>query len=169
MRVFLFRHAEAVHDEAEDLRRDLSPKGREQLVHLCQTLRPREFAKLAEIRHSPAQRTLATAVEFQQHMGLDVQRRSWPGLLPEDDPIPLVEEILQSEGDLMLVGHNPHLSFLAAYLMTGNAHNATVVFKKCGLLCLEQVSRARADQPGGLWALAWYVIPRILAPADPDA
>lgn len=162
MRLYLLRHADATYEAPDDFSRVLSPKGRHSLEILCGSLSANVFAKLEEIRHSPMLRAVQTATAFRDLLELKVPMRSAAGLQPEDDPTPLVGEILERSSDLMLVGHNPHLTFLSAYLLTGNPNSACIVYKKSGLLCLERVSGADEGHPGGHWAIRWFIVPRIV-------
>ena len=65
------------------------------------------------------------------------------------------EEIESLQGDLMIVGHLPFLSGLAALLLTGEEMVEVVAFQFGGVLCLE-----RNDER--TWQVDWMVVPRIL-------
>lgn len=161
MRLYLLRHADATYEAKDDFSRELSPKGKRSLKQLLEQLRPKELAGISEIRHSPLVRATQSAHILRDTLELKVPLRKTPGLLPEDDPVPLIEELLCVREDVLLIGHNPHLTFLAALLLTGQPHHACIVFKKAGLLCLERVSGATARYPGGHWALSFYLVPRV--------
>lgn len=157
MRLFLLRHAEASYDAPTDEARELTPRGEQSVARLCRHLKAKPFAGLPFIVHSGLVRARQTAELFRDELSLDVPLRVWSGLTPEDDPCALAERLWASEEDLMLVGHNPHLTLLAAWLLTGDANTDCVHFKKCALMGLERGSRPRAGRSGGTWALAWHL------------
>jgi phosphohistidine phosphatase len=64
----------------------------------------------------------------------------------------------QSKGDLMLVGHSPHLPELAALLLCGDAKQADLEFKKAGVACLSFDGRPEPGQA----RLEWLLPPKIL-------
>jgi phosphohistidine phosphatase len=161
MRLYVLRHGDATYDAVDDADRALSPKGITTVRQLGQVLRPRELSRVEEIWHSPLLRCVQTAQLLKEACALDAPLQAKAGMQPEDDPEPLCAELLDREQDLALVGHNPHLTFLAAHLLTGRTNQASIVFKKAGLLCLERVGPASADLPGGHWALCFFLIPRV--------
>jgi phosphohistidine phosphatase len=54
----------------------------------------------------------------------------------------------------MVVGHLPHLSRLAALLLTGDPAKEVVKFRYSGVLALTKEQ--------GRWSVAWYITPDIL-------
>jgi phosphohistidine phosphatase len=59
----------------------------------------------------------------------------------------------------MLVGHLPHLSRLASWLLIGDPGKEILRFRNGGIVCL-----ARA---GGRWLLQWILAPELVG--DPAA
>ncbi|WP_309385920.1 phosphohistidine phosphatase SixA [Cerasicoccus frondis] len=163
MKLFLLRHAEATYDAPTDQARELTPKGERSIDKLCGRLKAKEFANLPALHHSTLVRARQTAELFRDGLQLDVPLKEMPGLAPMDDPLALSDWLHEGGEDRMLVGHNPHLSILASWLLTGNAFTDCIDFKKTGLLCLERGSPPRADRPAGVWIMNWFVIPRALA------
>ena len=161
MRLYVLRHGDAEYDAPDDHARRLSARGESTVRQLGLAVRPREFQRVTGVWHSPLVRAIETAELLRDACGLTAPLLTKPGMQPEDDPVPLCAEFAEREADLILVGHNPHLTFLAAHLLTGRANQASIVFKKAGLLCLERVGPPTANLPGGHWALCFFLIPRV--------
>lgn len=62
------------------------------------------------------------------------------------------ERLAKLEGDPILVGHMPHLSRLAALLLTSDADKEVVDFTNAGIVCLKQ-------NDDNKWKLTWAVRP----------
>jgi len=139
--IYLIRHAHAVSPE-EDPVRPLSAKGREQVGEVCRTLRGGPAFKPAEIWHSPLARSRETAELLAAGLGLSAPLVLKPGLAPEDDPA-AIAAVLAAEGrDIAVVGHEPHLSGLAALIVEGPAGaGASFAFRKAGVLALSRKGR----------------------------
>ena len=63
----------------------------------------------------------------------------WPELLPEGSVAPVVARILApaSTEPLLLVGHEPTLSEVAAQLLTGDAHGLRIKLAKAGIIGID--------------------------------
>ena len=77
------------------------------------------------------------------------------GLAPKDDVKPVAKDAGRAEADLMIVGHLPFLSRLAARLLTGKESPQPVAFQKAGVVCLAR----EGDEP---WKLTWMITPELL-------
>lgn len=153
MKLFIVRHAHAVSEE-EDAARPLSPKGRETAQEMARWLRKHAAPDVAEIWHSPLVRARETAELFAEGLRLKAPRREVPGLLPEDPPAAMATALGRHHESVMVVGHEPHLSTLAALLL--GVTDGAVDFKKGGVLCLERAVR------GGPWMVLWHVSPQLV-------
>ncbi len=71
------------------------------------------------------------------------------GLNPNDDIS--ASEIEQDR--LMIVGHQPFLGRLCAWLITGSQEKSPIRFRNSGIVCLEQ-------GPEG-WQISWSLMPKI--------
>jgi phosphohistidine phosphatase len=120
MDLILWRHAEAQPGDP-DLARQLTPKGRKQAAAMARWLKD-YLPKDAKILVSPSMRTRQTA---------DALKREYEiagGLAPGKSP----QEILAASGwpdsgqTVILVGHNPSISQLAALLLSGNQADWTI-------------------------------------------
>jgi len=160
MRLYLLRHAEASYDAPTDDERELTPKGEDSIVKLCGRLKAKEFEGLSTICHSTLTRAKQTAELFRDGLGLDAGLKEIGGLAPMNDPTALTDQLVSSREDMMLVGHNPHLTILAGWLLAGDCGATMIDFKKSGLLCLERGATPTPDRPAGEWILSWFLIKR---------
>lgn len=153
MIVTLIRHAHAL-DAADDARRPLSERGREQVRVLAEFLGRSEAFQPDEFWHSPLDRAQETAERLQRRMKLAAPCRLVPGLEPESDPRDLARRLRTAPGRLAVVGHEPHLSAVASLLVTGRAEPPVFAMKKCAALTL--------DGSGEDWIVRWHVSPEVL-------
>jgi len=73
------------------------------------------------------------------------------GLLPEDDPATGRAKLELATDPIMLVGHLPHLSRLAALLVRGDVNDRVVDFQPAAMVCCSR-SAAR-------WKIDWQLAP----------
>ncbi|HQZ01112.1 MAG TPA: histidine phosphatase family protein [Thauera sp.] len=113
MDLLLWRHAEAA-DGSPDLKRELTPRGRQQARQMAAWLAARQPAQL-RVLASPARRTCQTASAFTDEFEIV------PSLGPDGG----VADILSATGwpdagaAALVVGHQPTLGRLAALLLSG--------------------------------------------------
>jgi len=165
LELLLVRHAIAVERDAmsnED-ERALSDRGRQRFATIAGTL-ALLVPDLGRIATSPLRRARETAeilaaacVEAPRRSSLDVLR-------PGGSPLDVLRELraVEGAGTLAVIGHEPDLSLLASYLLSGSEH-PFLRFKKGGAALL--------DLPRGLRgagaSLEWLLTPsqlRALAP-----
>lgn len=65
------------------------------------------------------------------------------------------EKLDESEENIMLVGHLPHLSKLASSLLTGDESKELISFQMGSVVCLEQGEKNQ-------WILKWMILPDML-------
>lgn len=125
MDLILWRHAEA-EEGGPDLERRLTSRGQKNAARVADWLLQRLPSKFVVLA-SPARRAQQTAES------LGVKFRTSPALAPGAS----VAEILSAaewperKGALVVVGHQPGLGQVAAYLVGGSREEWTV--RKCGL------------------------------------
>jgi phosphohistidine phosphatase len=152
MRVYLVRHGEA-KSEQQDPDRPLNRNGRQQAQKMAEFLRKRKLGRL-EVWHSDKARARQTAQLLTE--GLTVRKMSQRDDLAPDARLGRVRKaIKRSRNDVLIVGHLPFLSKLAAVLLTGKKSGQMVMLPYSGVLCLE---RGEA----GDWQIAWLVTPELL-------
>ncbi len=152
MVLYLVQHAEAKRAE-EDPNRDITDKGRGDIQKVADYLGKLKLP-LSRIFHSGTTRAVSTAAILATALSPVQGLTAADGLAPLDSPEVWAVRLGEMEGDIMLVGHLPHLARLAARLVTGDEQKNVVNFKMAGVVCLR-----RAD---GKWAVEWMLIPEIV-------
>jgi len=136
MDLILWRHAEA-EEGGNDLARELTPKGHKQAARVAEWLLHRLPSRFALIS-SPATRAQQTA----QALGIPVKTAK------DMAPGAAVSALLaaagwpDSQGTLVMVGHQPDLGQAAAFLVTGSQGRVSI--KKGGLWWLSD--RVRGEE-----------------------
>jgi len=119
--LFLLRHAEAEEESStgRDADRVLTKKGRESARAVASALARLE--QIDAIWHSPMERAKETA-SFGAKVFPNAALRETPSLLPGAAPGDVLEEIADKKpgGEVLLVGHQPHLGLLLSLCVTGN-------------------------------------------------
>lgn len=154
MRLYLLRHAEAA-DTYPDPTRSLTAKGRRDSEALGDLLERQGIALPSRVWCSPYRRAGETAALVLKHAVSEASPEIRDGLTPCDDPSALLPALRELREDLLIVGHNPHLSTLATLLLSGRSHPALVLLRKCTLLRLDL-----GPQP----TLAWMLTPKLFRP-----
>jgi phosphohistidine phosphatase len=147
--IFLMRHADAVSDEVDPIR-PLSRKGREQVGRVCANLRKDPAFAPAEIWHSPLARSRETAELLARGLGLKAPLILVAGISPDDDPTGIAAVLDSAEGDVAVVGHEPHLGVLASIMVHGpDRAGIFYPFPKASVLSL--------SRDGKRWRSEWLV------------
>jgi phosphohistidine phosphatase SixA len=116
------------------------------------------FAKVAEpaeILHSPLRRARETA-EFVAALLTGAKVTEVPWLTPESDPRVGFDEIRVRRGDLLWVGHQPHLGRALGYAVTGT-EEAEIPIKKAAIARVS-FSGTHPSPPG---SLKWLISPAL--------
>ena len=149
MLLYLVRHAHAEPGE-DDAGRPLSTRGRKAVRQLAAFFRANGALQPGPVWHSPLWRARETAEILTRGLGLSRKILvESPGLLPTDDPAEILRLLAPIGEDLVLVGHEPHLSALATRLVCGPGHPP--------VLCLESI-----DAMPGRWCVRWHFSPELL-------
>lgn len=117
MNIILWRHAEA-HDGSDDLARELTPKGERQAAKMAGLLReklPEDF----ELWVSQAKRSQQTAAY------LAVPTRTLAAINPDADVRAIARLLLAADENatIVLVGHQPWIGELCAFILNQSWHN----------------------------------------------
>jgi phosphohistidine phosphatase len=149
MMIYLMRHADAVSEE-EDPARPLSAKGRDQVARVCAALRTGPGFNPSEVWHSPLARARETAELLAQSLELSAPLVLTSGLRPNDDPGKIAAILDSHDGELAVVGHEPHLGVLASMMVRGpECGSVYYPFPKAGVLAL--------SREGKRWRAGWLV------------
>jgi phosphohistidine phosphatase len=154
MQIYLLRHgiAEAAAPGMADADRALTSEGKKKVRDLTR-MAAAVGVKPTLVLSSPYKRAVATARIAAEEFGFKGDIVTTKALLPEASPEAGWDEIraYRHEESILLVGHEPLFSALAAYLM--GAPQLQIDFKKGALLCLE--AENFGAQPRGV--LKWFV------------
>lgn len=135
MRLYLVQHGEA-KTEQEDPQRPLADRGASDVSRVARTAVETHIVTAARIVHSGKTRARQTAEIWGEALGVPVDESE--GLAPLDDPRIWANRLTAETGDVMLVGHLPHLAKLAGLLLVGDADRAVIAFRPGGLVGLDQ-------------------------------
>jgi phosphohistidine phosphatase len=145
LRLYLAHHADAVGIET-DPSRPLSALGQRQVAELAREAAVRGVKPTA-VWHSGKLRARQTAEAYWRACNPLAQLAAVRGLQPDDPPAWLADRLLVEEGELMAVGHMPHLARLLRLILTGDADASHVEFPLHGLVCVEEED--------GAWRESW--------------
>ena len=165
MNLYLLRHGLAAERDPQefpdDSQRPLLPKGEERIRLACAALESLELS-FDWILSSPYRRAAQTAEIVAAKLGLRKRLKLCDELACGGDPKALVrylKELLLGPESVLLVGHEPDLSQLISWLISGDTAVA-IAMKKGGLAKLEIEAELRY---GRCATLAWLLTPKQLA------
>lgn len=146
MRIYLVRHGDAVPEEDAGSDRDrwLSPRGREAARVLGRLLREHPIA-IDSIMCSPLPRAVQTAellAATLDFLGPIVSRRC---LEPSAQPRVAAAEVMAAGLSVLVVGHEPSISALGAYLLGAPSFPSFRTAQCCAIEDGKPTFTARAD------------------------
>lgn len=134
----------------------MTPKGKRRVQAIATALK-RLKVKPGRILTSPYLRARQTAEIVAETLGAERRLKRCEHLVPGGSTRRLLDWIKQAEPEtesLLLVGHEPYLSSLAGWLVSG--HPASTLTLKKGGVCLLHVSELT---PGRCATLEWLLTP----------
>lgn len=163
MLLLLMRHgiAEELREGQSDAERALTEKGKKKTRAALQGLRTLQ-RDVSCIAASPLRRAVQSAQIAAEVFG-KAEPEIWPEI--ESAEYSALAARLQTldVNSVLLVGHEPDFSRLAARLLTGKANGFEMEFKKSGVCALE----VDWSTPAPCAALLWHATPRILRAQKP--
>lgn len=146
--LILLRHAKAEADAVDDAHRQLTDRGREQAHSIGPRIAALEVPELV-VYVSTAIRASATWREIAPALGHEVVTRELPAMytFDEDEILQVLREVDEDDEAVMLIGHNPGLSYLAT-LLSGAELPADEQIAKYGAL---RTCRGVVLDYDGLW------------------
>jgi phosphohistidine phosphatase len=147
---YLVQHGDALPKE-KDPERHLSEVGIRETRKIGEFL-SKKGIKIDKIFHSNKRRAIMTAHILSKALDVDDVNEAG-GLAPLDDPSSWVKTLMETDKNVMIVGHLPHLSKLLSMLL--KVDTEVVKFRYSSVLCLE-----RGDDYK--WRIAWYIKPDII-------
>jgi phosphohistidine phosphatase len=157
MHLYLVQHG-AARTEAEDPQRGLTEEGRRSVESMADFL-SRLHLSLDHIEHSQKLRARQTAEILAARLKPAGGIKEVVGIAPNDDIEPMRLRLQNESKSLMLVGHLPYLSRLAARLLGLDADRAVVRFQMGGVVHMER-------EDAGYWTIGWIVVPELVRPPD---
>lgn len=165
MELYLFRHgiAEDAPAGRSDASRALTPEGRERSAAVARAAR-NAGAEPSLIASSPYVRAVQTAEVAAKEFGWKGELLQLPSLVPHGTPEAVWSDIrdLQHESAVVLAGHEPLLSILAAYLLS--APGLAVDMKKSAMVRIDVAALGPA--PRGV--LRWMIVPKLARVSHAD-
>ena len=162
MRLYLVRHgiAESLGDanQHQDFRRSLTPEGSKKMREVALGME-RLGIGFDLVASSPLIRAKETAEIIAEVLDLKAPVEYWEELTPDAPAQQAVARLQGCEGrdSVALVGHLPHLGYLAALLIFGQ-DSVSLDLKKGGICCIE-VEQFPIEPP---LPLVWWLPPKIL-------
>lgn len=161
MKVYLLRHAKS-EPGYPDATRVLAERGRSQIDGLGSFLQDQDRFRPQALWCSPLARAEETAERFLVAWGGQIhERRTVDALEPERDPSVLIEELLELDRDVLLVGHNPNIEALTSLLISGERSRAQIRVKTGVMLSLGRSLVPHYGQTGP-FELQWMLDARLL-------
>ena len=151
MKLYFVQHAESKRRE-EDHTRSLSDRGWEDIRKTANFAREHLRIKVEQIVHSGKLRAKQTAEVLAEYLNPPNGVMTDTSLEPLADSKPWKKRLGEITEDIMLVGHLPHLSKLASYLLAGNETKEVIAFSMGGIVCLERDQQRR-------WTIQWMITP----------
>lgn len=156
MKLYLVQHGEA-KTEAQDPQRGLTDDGRRTVKRIAKFLQP-EMLSVDRIEHSEKLRARQTAEILAARLDPADGMHQLSGLGPNDDIEPMRSRLLNETRNLMLVGHLPYLSRLAARLLEMDPSRTVVQFQMGAVVRLDR-------DEAGEWTVRWVLPPELVRQA----
>ena len=153
MRVYLMQHGKPVPKE-QDPHRPLSEKGKDEVEKMSEFLW-KSGVSVQEAFHSGKTRARQTAEIMVSQLNPEVKAQERADLSPLGDVKEIGSHIKDTDKDLLIAGHLPHLGKLASLLIAGDEAVPVVSFQQGGVVCLENDEKDH-------WSVAWMVVPEII-------
>jgi len=153
VRAYLVQHGEPVSKDV-DPHRPLSDQGCRDVEKVGAFLKKAQV-KVVVILQSGKKRAAQSAEILNAQLSAAKGVVEKEGLAPNDPVGPVRDELVETQENVMIVGHLPFLTKLATKLMGGSEEQNFVRFKQGGVVCLQ-----RGEE--GIWQLEWMIVPDLL-------
>lgn len=152
MALYLVQHGKSLPKE-EDPNQGLAREGLAETKAMAQ-LAAENNVQPMRIVHSGKKRALQTAEIFVKALEPEAGVIKGAGLAPLDD-VKIFAATVDSDEDIMVVGHLPFLERLVSYLVAGSAERPVVKFRNSAIVCLDN------EDPSQPWFISWALYPRL--------
>ena len=153
MKLYLVQHAQQKSEE-QNPAKPLTERGFEDARKVAGLVAA--HVKVNSIFHSGKLRAKQTAEVLAEHLNPAQGVKQAEGLKPNDSHLIWAQKLAGIKGDVMLVGHLPHLQNLSSYLLCKDANKKIVQFEMGGILCLE-----KGDESA--WLVRFMLVPELLS------
>lgn len=152
MALYLVQHGKSF-SKNQDAEQGLTNEGIAQ-VQLIAGVAKGYSIKVDCIYHSVKKRARQTAEFFSQALQNNTNIKEITGIKPMDD-VTILASSLQTEDNIMYVGHLPFMEKLTSYLVAGSADLRVFKFQNGGIVCLDQ------EEGDSSWFIKWALMPEI--------
>jgi phosphohistidine phosphatase len=152
MALFLVQHGKSLSKDV-DPGKGLSEEGFSDVERIAGVAKSYNV-HVSCINHSGKKRARQTAEVFASALAPKGGVEEISGINPLDD-VKSFSAALDSNLDLMIVGHLPFLEKLTAYLVTGSVEKTVFKFQNGGIVCLD------VDPDTYSWVIKWTLMPKI--------
>ena len=152
MKLYLMQHGKPVSKE-EDPERPLSDQGIEDVKNMADFLK-KSSVTIVSVLHSGKKRAEQTAEIVVSRLDPSLVPLQEEGLLPMDDVKRCANRVKEFKGDVLVVGHLPHLGKLTSLLVTDTESIPVVNFQQGGIVCLSIEDRS--------WVINWMHLPGMI-------
>jgi phosphohistidine phosphatase len=151
MALFLVQHGKNLPKE-KDPDQGLSREGTVETQAMA-ALAAENNVQLLRIIHSGKKRALQTAEIFVKTLEPEGGMSRGAGLAPLDD-VSEFASTLNSDENIMVVGHLPFMERLVSYLVEGSVEKPVIKFQNSSIICLDR------EDASGTWYIRWALFPR---------
>ena len=116
MKLWVLRHGEAESHAPSDAQRNLTERGREEVLHSAAHLIGQPISAIIA---SPYVRAQQTAQLVREALGFVPEIRTVPWLTPDGNPLQVLEK-LDTDDNVLLVSHQPLVGDLISFLQHGH-------------------------------------------------
>ena len=139
MRVYLIRHGRALANTTDSIR-PLSETGIKETEKIASILAFSGLINVTCIFHSELLRAKQTAQILANHLNPKNGLKQVQGLAPFDAPEACISILNSLDEDVIVAGHEPHLSTAASLMLTGDKDRTDFIFNRSGVICLRKIN-----------------------------
>lgn len=155
MALFLVQHGRSASKDI-DPEKGLTDLGREETKRMASVAQGYRIP-VQKIVHSGKKRAEQTAAIYQKLLAIKKPMETISGINPMDD-VRLFAATIDSQNNLLAVGHLPFMERLVSFLTTGSPDSRVYMFQNSGLVCLD-VQQETDKAPD--WFIKWTLNPII--------
>ena len=152
MALYLVQHGKNLPKDM-DPQKGLSKEGLSEVKRIADVA-AQYGVKVSKIYHSGKTRAEQTAKVFASSLNAESRIDQVDGMKPLDDVAAFAVKI-DSEENIMLVGHLPFMEKLTSYLVTGTDEYPIFKFQNGGIVCLQK------EPDASRWIIKWSLMPDI--------